>query len=393
MIRRSLPIMIAPALAGCMTMPAPDNHLSSYFAPQQADARYDGAIQCIHGTPDPALAMLRQASFPEFADHTGALAPGDGIALQVAGDEGRYSRSYVVTAGGNIVLPGNRAVSVDRLSPIEAQNRIRAELLASGAIRDRINNVVLTVTELAPLNVAVSGAVFQEGPVEVGGRSPEARSVTLSQEGAGDFNAARTLTTALRAAGGVRPDADLTHVAIVRDGAWLPYDLSGAITGERFADLQLAEGDRIVVPSRGCFQQGLVRPSRVTAPGIRVYLSNLSRPATHNAGGAVGKDATNLPYGTRLSQAMTSANCVGGSALNAGREVVLMSRNPMNGEAIVVSRGVEDLVRNRDRDLYDPFLMPGDSVACYDSAAMNFRDVLSLVGEVAGPTLLFKNID
>ena len=70
-----------------------------------------------------------------------------------------------------------------------------------------------------------------------------------------------------------------------------------------------------------------------------------------------------------------------------------MSRNPMNGKSVVIQRSVEKLVRQDDRDDRDPYLMPGDSLACYDSAAMNVRDVVSLIGETASPYFLFKNID
>ena len=64
----------------------------------------------------------------------------------------------------------------------------------------------------------------------------------------------------------------------------------------------------------------------------------------------------------------------------------------MNGRSIVVSRRVERLVRDADRDEFDPYLMPGDAVACYDSAAMNLRDVVSVVSEAVTPYVLFSNV-
>jgi polysaccharide biosynthesis/export protein len=85
---------------------------------------------------------------------------------------------------------------------------------------------------------------------------------------------------------------------------------------------------------------------------------------------------------------LVSANCVGGSAMNSGRSAVLISRNPVTGQSIVLSRSVERLVRGADRDQFDPYLMPGDAIACYDSLAMNLRDVLSVVGETTTPYLL-----
>ena len=132
-------------------------------------------------------------------------------------------------------------------------------------------------------------------------------------------------------------------------------------------DPLLVAGDRIHVPSRGCFQMALARPSRITPPGVRVYLSNLTRPAASNAASAIGEHATKLPYGTRFLQGLVSANCVGGiQATNARRWGVLMSRNPITGESEVIARSIEDLVRRADRDDFNPVLLPNDAIACYD---------------------------
>ena len=79
--------------------------------------------------------------------------------------------------------------------------------------------------------------------------------------------------------------------------------------------------------------------------------------------------------------------------MNAARKVVLMSRNPINDQSVVIQRSVERLVRHDNRDERDPYLMPGDSLACYDSFAMNVKDVISLVGDTATPYFLFKNLD
>jgi hypothetical protein len=69
-----------------------------------------------------------------------------------------------------------------------------------------------------------------------------------------------------------------------------------------------------------------------------------------------------------------------------------MSRNPVTGQSVVISRSVEKLVRAANRDAVDPWLMPGDAIACYDSAAMNLRDVVSVIGETITPAVLLKNI-
>jgi hypothetical protein len=78
--------------------------------------------------------------------------------------------------------------------------------------------------------------------------------------------------------------------------------------------------------------------------------------------------------------------------MNAGRSAVLMSRNPVTGQSVVISRPVEQLVRAANRDAMDPWLMPGDAIACYDSAAMNLRDVVSVISETVTPAVLLKNM-
>lgn len=115
-------------------------------------------------------------------------------------------------------------------------------------------------------------------------------------------------------------------------------------------------------------------------------MSNLTRPAASNANSAIGRDATSLPYGTRFLQGLVSANCVGGiQVTNAGRWGVLISRNPVTGESEVIARSVEGLVRRADRDDFNPVLLPGDAIACYDSHVTNARDVISALSEAVSP--------
>lgn len=394
MTHKTIAILIsASLLGGCATMERPANAVGSQYAPQQFEASAEGYRSCqvamapTHDLPTQQVASHIFASTPDL------LASGDRVRLKVAGDKDSLSRTYVLAANGTITLDGQLVIAMAGQSIVEAERAIAQNLADAGLIRGLKNSVKLQLLELGGISVAVSGAVFEPGMIRVGERNAETRGVNLSNSDSGDRNANRSLTTTLRAAGGVRPDADLSAVYLVRGGQWSKIDLNGAIYGEAIDDIALTANDRVIVGSRTCFQDALVKPSQITAPGIRVYMSNLSRPASNNASSAINRDATNLPYGTRLSQAMVAANCVGGSAMNAARKVVLMSRNPINGKSVVIQRSVEKLVRQDDRDGKDPYLMPGDSLACYDSFAMNVRDVISLVGETASPYFLLKNLD
>jgi len=76
------------------------------------------------------------------------------------------------------------------------------------------------------------------------------------------------------------------------------------------------------------------------------------------------------------------------------RRAVLISRNPMNGQSIVIERDIEKLVRGANRDALNPFLMPGDAIACYDSRWTNFREAVGLVTDAVNtvtPAILLDN--
>ena len=193
----------------------------------------------------------------------------------------------------------------------------------------------------------------------------------------------RRLSRALQSAGGVRPDADLARVSLVRGKSKIVVDIRAALTGKPYSDPILLNGDQIIVESRGCFQEALVVPSAITTPGVKVYMSNLTQPAAGNAIAAIGKDTQELRYGTRFMQAVVAMNCVGGAkATNANRYAVLFTHNPVTNESIVVSRSIEELVRRADRDNFNPYILPGDALACYDSVQTNLISVAQGLGSI-----------
>lgn len=390
---RAIVIGLAILAQGCATMPPPRNIQGSEYQPAQRTDSYVAERVCSAAQQPEFLRALHQASPNELAASDSLVGAGDRILLTVSGDRDVITGTYVVAANGKLTVPGMLTVDAEGQSLAAIERALRNRLIALGMVRDLAGNVRLTLAEAAGVGVGVEGAVFEPGQVRSGERSAEARATAIGNPAWGDYNAGRTLSAALRAAGGLRPDADAARIYLVRGQTYATFDLTSALTGGRAIDPQLASGDRIVVPSAGCFQPALVRPSTVTPPGVRVFMSNLTRPAPSNAQSAIGKESTSLPYGSRLIEGMVSANCVGGSAMNAGRSVVLISRNPINGRSVVVSRHVEELVRHADRDDFNPYLMPGDSLACYDSTAMSISDVIGLAGGLIAPALLIKGVD
>jgi polysaccharide export outer membrane protein len=315
------------------------------------------------------------------------LSPGEIVDIQIEDGDG-FSGRYVVNLDGTVRLALLKPVHVVGQGVGHAAEQIRAALVNEGFFQPQAARVSVRVLHWAPIEVAVSGAVFEAGQIRINDLKPS--SVLVEQLNAyGDYASHRTVVEALRAASGIRPDAKLDQVIIIRNGWQLEVDMSGVLTGESVTQLALIAGDRIVVPTTGCFQQQLVRPSQITPKGFRVFMSNLTVPAAGNAAAGVSSYSSNLPYGTRLLQAVVSANCVGGAQVsNAARKVVLASKNPLTGEFQVIERSIELLMKQAYLDDQNPYLMPNDAIACYDSDVTNLREAALTLGDVFAPLKL-----
>lgn len=318
------------------------------------------------------------------------LSIGDRVRLTLPEGEA-FEGLYVIGVDGALQVPQVGAIAAAGRTVQAVTDDLAAALVDRGLFRAAFAQPSLTVTTRGAASVAVSGAVFQPGMVQINARSAEDLA-RQDQVVSGDGGGGRRLSAALRAAAGVRPDADLSAVQVRRGGETQVLDLRGLVEGRAHAgtlDIALADGDSVHVPEKGCFQPSLARASAVTAPGIRVYMSNLTVPAASNAQSAIGKDQTSLPYGTRLLQGLVAANCVGGVQLtNARRHAVLISTNPVTQRSEVIQRPIEDLVRDAGRDAFNPVLMPGDAIACYDSDITTIRDVARGFSDVLTPLAL-----
>ncbi|MFV0643885.1 MAG: polysaccharide biosynthesis/export family protein [Sphingomonadaceae bacterium] len=373
------------SLAGCVSGPSPQNPDGSLWMPGQASA----------GIAQTSPALCTDAHYSDTginnivdADLQGlnqlVLAPGDRLRIDIAGDTDTLSGHYVVDADGHVLLPIIGRVPAAGIDSEALEQRLRDSLVAQQIIRPLANGVTVRIEESGGVTVGVSGAVFSQGQVRVGERRKEAGSGQNTVLATGDDNDGRTVSSALRAAAGVRPDADISQIVLLRGDRRIVLDMRGLVGGWPAPDPELTSGDRIIVPASSCFDERLAHTGPLTAAGIRVHMSNLTHSAGNNAGAAIGKDTTSLPYGTRFLEALVEMNCVGGSAMQAGRKAVLISRNPATGQGVVVERSIEKLVRGEGRDQENPYLMPGDALACYDSGWTNFREAVGLIGDIAG---------
>lgn len=408
MVRATASLVVAACMiTGCASGPAPSNYTSGAWAPgqsavqsQQPEGRWhrdpasvNGGGSCTIENP-PELGMLRQIDPSVWTNAEFRLAAGDRIKIDVVGDEDSLTGAYMIQGDDSLQLYGFRPLKVGGMSPPQLSAFLQSELARAGVIRPLARSVSVRMIESGGIPVSISGAVFSAGSVRPGERRPDSR--VGQREGAvtGDANAGRTLSAAIRAAAGVRPDADISRVYLIREGQYAVFDLTGWIEGWAASNPTLVAGDRIIVPETSCFDPDLVRPTALTQPGIRVHMSNLTRGANNNAGAGIGEKTGSLPYGTRMLQGLVAMNCVGGSAMTAHRRGILISRNPKTGQSVVIERDIEELVRSADRDRADPYLMPGDALACYDSRSTNFREALGLVSDIANtatPAIILSN--
>ncbi len=306
------------------------------------------------------------------------LSRNDLVDIRVA-DDTTFGGDYVVSRDGTLKLPF--------LPPIRAEGRstgqIEADLIAAllnDEFYDEAPRVSVRVADFAGVSVAVSGAVFEPHAAEIGRVSGDDLDIAR-QTALGASTEGRNLSAAIRAAGGIRPDADISAVELYRGGQRYVLDMRGVFEGRNAVDVMLITGDEVVVPSRHCFQEDLMRPSPISPPGVSMFLSNLTVPATGNAPSAIGREVRQVPYGTRMMQAVIDTNCVGGArATSAHRSAILVTRDPVTEVSTVIERSIENQLRRPDRDDYDPYLLPGDGIACYDSSVTNLTQALLAVG-------------
>ena len=329
--------------------------------------------------PLPHHSISSQATLP--------LSPGDMVDIAMENGDG-FNGRYVLDNSGLLLMPIIEPIQGAGLSVELLAKEIELALVRKQIFRPATAMVSVKVIHLASIEVPVTGAVFQPGRTSINGKNDYSKTGERI-EAFGDFSNKRTLSEALRAASGVRPDAKIDQVILVRGGWQIEVDMTGILSGQAVNDIPLIAGDQLIVPSTGCFQPHLVRPSQITPKGFRVFMSNLIDSSLSNSSAAVGRYSTNLPYGTRLLQAAVSANCVGGKEwTNASRKIVLASVNPITLQTQVVERSVEQLMRGSNRESINPYLMPNDALACYDSSVTNMRDVARTLFDIVSPLAL-----
>lgn len=321
------------------------------------------------------------------------LSPGDRLNIQIRDGEG-FSGIYEVNLDGTINIPYLQPINVVGLDIPQVEQMLTRSLVEAGLFNQKFIKVSVVIRQWGPILVNISGATFEPGQRIINSNSAENQVAEQSSTRiSGSYPPNRYLTAALQAAGGITPYADLKNIRIIRFRQEKFVDLSPIFLGGEIADVPLVAGDQIIVPALETFQNEYVRPSQITPPGLAINLSNLTVPATSNASSNLSSQNNSFAYGSRFSQAIIFANCVGGTqATNALRYGVLVRTDRLTGKTTYIQRSVESLIRNSTDNENNPFLMPNDSVACYDSTVTNINAVLGFLSNLLSPFNLLNNM-
>jgi polysaccharide biosynthesis/export protein len=328
------------------------------------------------------------------------LSPGDRVRIAIPADDQlpeedrlRLSGIYEINLDGNLEFPFIEPIPAAGLETEQLEQRLTRALVAQGLFRADLLQVSVRIAQWAPVQVTVAGEVFNPGrvlvnslPVETGDERPRPRQQEIGNI-TGEYPPERYLSAAIRNAGGLKPNADIRNVRLVRGGQEQIVNLAGVFSGESVADVPLIAGDQVIVPQMETPQTALVRPSQLTPDLIPIIYSNSTEPSRR------GSQVLEVPYGTRFSQAVVMANCSGGNKLtNSRRKVALVQTDRLTGQTKVLETSVERLMRNSVNSAENPYLMPQDSVVCYDSTVATTSGLLRVVSDVLSPFFLIQRL-
>lgn len=316
------------------------------------------------------------------------LSQGDRVRVKV--EEGdMFSGVFEINLDGQLHIPYLHPIPVVGLSIKEAEEKLNEALIGQKMYQPGFNGVSVSILQWSKIQIFVKGAVFRPGRVMINDQLVAEQSFQQTQE-SGDYSVNRYLTSGLKGAGGIRPDADLENVRLIRGGKAIRLNIRGVFSGSVVKDIPLIAGDQLEIPSLGRLQEELIRPSQITPPGFQIFMSNLSQPISGNAQAGVSKAARDIPYGSRLLEGALAANCVGGSWVNSSRKLLYSTKNPINGQMDVKMFELDEVAANANDQAKNPYLMPDDGLACFDSNATNIREIAKFFGDILDPMTLAK---
>jgi len=336
-----------------------------------------------------AAAILLMVLTASAANAT-PLTAGDRVQLVLENGEG-FSGKYQIDVQGQIALPYAGPVVVAGMDTLQAAESVRRQLEAKGLFREGAARTTMQVLWWAPLNVIVSGEVFNPGVHPVNMPASRDRSIERAEEIPGAYTPNRNLSDALKAAGGITTWANLGQIVLKRRGETTVHDVRHMLSGAPGNDPSLQEGDEVSVPRMDQPDARYARPSAITPPGIKVFAGNMVQ-SQNNAPAANALGALPMAYGSRFSQAVVAVNCAGGIGWsNASRMATLVRTQRLNGTTQRWNVPVEQLLSEGHDDI-NPLLQEGDAVACYDSQVTGWREVFRVLTEILTPLSIFRGL-
>ncbi|MEO0645751.1 MAG: polysaccharide biosynthesis/export family protein [Cyanobacteria bacterium J06650_10] len=367
-----------------------ESGLPSLNQPQTPDR---GAPQTLNGV-SPNTSRL-SAIGSVVARRPLPLSPGDRLRISIPGIGAEdFNGVYEVNLSGDLELPYVAPLAAVGFTPEALEQQVESTLINQQIFRPGLLTVSVQVLDYSPVQVSVTGAVFEPGRLLVSGDEDTPTADGEAIDISGDYPVERYLTSTLLAAGGVQPTADISQVQILRGTQSTVVDLTGILTGDVVDDIPLVAGDQIIVPNKGTFQKNLVRPTQITPGTVELYVSNITEPGGNNLESSDDINTASFEYGTNLVQALVASECIGGtSTTNANRRALLIQTDAVSGELKTAEYSVQDLV-NQVTESPDeaPLLMPNDAIACYDSGIVNARSLFDTIGNFLSPLNLLRNI-
>ncbi len=310
---------------------------------------------------------------PAFVGNTYALDGGDTIRIDIF-DVPEFSGAngqYTILADGSLNLPWIGKVSVRGLNLEQA-----AQALASQYSR-YINDPLITVTLLAPrpLRIGIIGQVNRPGVYTVSpatGNTPQKQTVTL----------------ALQSAGGITQIADVRNIQVRRPDPGgmeqtIPVNIWSFLqTGDLTQDIELRDGDTVVVPQAIAFNP---------AEASQLAMSNLS-PSTINVnvvGEVMRPGALALPPNVSLNQAILASGGFNSQRARSSR-VTLIRLNP---DGTVTNRTVAIDFTDGLNEETNPPLHSSDIVIVGRSSLASASDFLgTLLSPLNGVFSIFSGL-
>ncbi|MEB3282046.1 MAG: SLBB domain-containing protein [Lyngbya sp.] len=326
----------------------------------------------------PANQTPNSTELPQL-DSTYNLGTGDRLRLDVFGVE-KYSGEYLVLTDGTVNLPGIGTVEVKGLTLPQAQARISQRY--SALLKQPV--ITLSLIELRPVQIAISGEVNRPGSYRMAG--------VAGQAGGGDGQLPR-VTQAIQLAGGLTQAADLSRVQLRRltpNGSVVTLNLEQLLQeGNLSQDPILLDGDSIYIPTAVSIESGQIRQivssglvSPENEPLQVVVVGEVFRPGVYTV--SAENDNSDPPTVTRAIQI---AGGITNSADIRNVQVRRITRTGLQTTEI----NLWELLQSGDIN-QDPFLQEGDTIVIPTASEINPAEVEALATASFAPQTINVNV-